>query len=839
MPHPRIRHDYVYVSRRLLRDVYDMAGGGRGLSLERVQAKGHVNVLAAGVEGSADFGRPAAAVDNPYSLAEFALRALKDRIDPLAGARRHRYVRAVLPLTWLSLPVLYMPEPVAWMFANFTDDRAGETFVGLCGSVANYRHRVPAEAPAPNAVQWYPSSPEGLRAIVEAMVARREQDALRDLTRAAPAIEDVVAMATRLSWGERPSAHTLGSDTVEVLAQVFVAERGVVSRWTDRRIDTLVLGAPLWVRTAESKPAPIDLGRPDRGRLPVIGRWLHGRPVLTPTPAELPAIEPAPAEPEGAGRDEVEQLARRLRESRGRAPPDARAIAETIGTRAQDPDELALDLRDVDLAAVEWPRQAQLEHVDLTGANLAGSRLVGARLRDAVLRGAVLKDADLTGADLSDADLTGADLRGAVLDGASLAGAIVQGTEIAGASLEGADLAGIRFLGEELPRPGRFLRELLTDDEAGVRFLRREALEWAGIWAARRAAGMPLGPEVVDLVQRRSGELVLRDSLRPDARLEPIYLCVEHGPGLWIEDRLVLEICGVREDRPAPHGLVPLLERVWPVAPDPLAADRFDRALLDFAADTWSEMVERLSAHLDPGLIELSCRVHSAFGYSALAVSSALREFARSHATLTGLWLGLLGSERAVEWAANDDEVARWLDRPLHRIATDVLAEARRQSDDAVEGTPAPQDGGALLAYCRLADRDGGFGGGGRRFWLPGAAARFAADLDFSRVRGGGPLWTLADQCLWDLQWTPSTSESHRALLIAYLRDPENGFLGCALAEREPLPGETDLSQLLEPAQRGFRTLVWHVSAEMAGALVRGEVSLYELGRQQRSRRPS
>jgi len=78
------------------------------------------------------------------------------------------------------------------------------------------------------------------------------------------------------------------------------------------------------------------------------------------------------------------------------------------------------DLRGADLTGATMDR-AKLRFADLSNANLTEARLdranfEGALLRDANLSGADLRRADFRGADLNYADLTSANLRGAMYD---------------------------------------------------------------------------------------------------------------------------------------------------------------------------------------------------------------------------------------------------------------------------------------------------------------------------------------------------------------------------------------------------------------------------------------
>jgi len=83
---------------------------------------------------------------------------------------------------------------------------------------------------------------------------------------------------------------------------------------------------------------------------------------------------------------------------------------------------------------------AQLQRLDLNGANLSGSLLRGANFAEATLRGANLSDANLTQAglglcNLTEANLARANLKGAFLDWAVLSSVLIDGADLTGAYL--------------------------------------------------------------------------------------------------------------------------------------------------------------------------------------------------------------------------------------------------------------------------------------------------------------------------------------------------------------------------------------------------------------------
>lgn len=105
-----------------------------------------------------------------------------------------------------------------------------------------------------------------------------------------------------------------------------------------------------------------------------------------------------------------------------------------------------LDLSGADLF------NGHFQEAKLSGANLNNARLIfailhGADLSNANLRGADLRSADLTGANLTQADLRGADLREAILRDANLSGVDLSETILLSANLYGADLTQANLSG--------------------------------------------------------------------------------------------------------------------------------------------------------------------------------------------------------------------------------------------------------------------------------------------------------------------------------------------------------------------------------------------------------
>jgi hypothetical protein len=130
-----------------------------------------------------------------------------------------------------------------------------------------------------------------------------------------------------------------------------------------------------------------------------------------------------------------------------------RGVAEWNQWRAANLGEL-IDLSGADLSRSSVVRPgnsdpylfgADLEEVNLSGANLRSAELIGARLFDANLSDADLVDANLFGTTLSRADLSGAKLRGA-----KLSRSVLELTNLRCADLSGANLVEAHFLWADL-----------------------------------------------------------------------------------------------------------------------------------------------------------------------------------------------------------------------------------------------------------------------------------------------------------------------------------------------------------------------------------------------------
>jgi uncharacterized protein YjbI with pentapeptide repeats len=97
-------------------------------------------------------------------------------------------------------------------------------------------------------------------------------------------------------------------------------------------------------------------------------------------------------------------------------------------------------------------REATLNTVDFSGADMHNVRARAAKLRDAVLVGANLRSAELEGADLRGADLTNARMDRANLRIADLSGAILFEVKLDRANFEGALLRDANLARSDLRR---------------------------------------------------------------------------------------------------------------------------------------------------------------------------------------------------------------------------------------------------------------------------------------------------------------------------------------------------------------------------------------------------
>lgn len=126
----------------------------------------------------------------------------------------------------------------------------------------------------------------------------------------------------------------------------------------------------------------------------------------------------------------------------------------------------------------------KLDHVSLSGANLADSDLSKSSLRRSHLEGASLRNANLAESDLQGAHLDHADLTGAVLRNADLTEADLRGADLGrAATTEGAKLAGAKGVPPERA-------EQAADDQVMSVGWAEDADEWGALDPLRLAPVM-------------------------------------------------------------------------------------------------------------------------------------------------------------------------------------------------------------------------------------------------------------------------------------------------------------------------------------------------------------
>lgn len=253
--------DYIYVSRRLAREIIDQDTAARRTK--------RLNKVTAGIPGtgmSAEFAAREVDLDNPFELARRATEAVVDLTGSLQSPGP--YVRATLDCTWDAIPVHMgwdddVNVKVAGFFADVKVVDLGGVFFGLFGSASNFLGRVPTEYRG----EWMPSDALGLYRILDhtsepedpTVEAELVDDDLR------LGAEDIVRQTVTLFEHARP---LYGRGTVEVLAKCYVTEPDIDLSWNGNvlkngdngRYGLAILGAPIWVATPEPYSDPYLAG---------------------------------------------------------------------------------------------------------------------------------------------------------------------------------------------------------------------------------------------------------------------------------------------------------------------------------------------------------------------------------------------------------------------------------------------------------------------------------------------------------------------------------------------------------------------------------------------------
>jgi hypothetical protein len=196
---------------------------------------------------------------------------------------------------------------------------------------------------------------------------------------------------------------------------------------------------------------------------------------------------------------------------RDRVTPDGRAAPAT-GSPASDPAATPADRQrqkhdqawQVINAAqgkggsggrIEALQDLNLDHVPLTGVNVAGAflqgiQLQGANLSRAELEGTDLRDANLQGSDLEYANLKSANLRQSNLSGCRLEGADLEDADLVNADLREANLRGAKFNNADLRNAnlqGILWQNIQNIEKANIHGVRNPP-EGFGAWAIQHKA---------------------------------------------------------------------------------------------------------------------------------------------------------------------------------------------------------------------------------------------------------------------------------------------------------------------------------------------------------------
>lgn len=253
---------YHYVSNRLCNEIVQMAQ----TSSRKVQRSVDIGIRSpVGPYIGVTSTSTQESASNRYYLAERAWRIL-DRaglISSLTETNEDLFVCAELPLTLTSLPIMGLQDPVAWMYSSYPDIDAGNTFVSLCGSIDNYIGFAPGEDGTRRG--WHPSSSPGLHAIIEKLSQENEGAGKWARLMEEPGRGEFYYLLSALS--ELPRAHVIYQGFVQVLAKVMFADKNIKigknkPYGAHGHFDTVIVGAPLWVRSATAKPLGPD------GRMP-------------------------------------------------------------------------------------------------------------------------------------------------------------------------------------------------------------------------------------------------------------------------------------------------------------------------------------------------------------------------------------------------------------------------------------------------------------------------------------------------------------------------------------------------------------------------------------------
>lgn len=234
--------DFTYISKRLVKEIVQQRESRRGRLLKHFEIR--LPIVSMSFESKyVDY-------DNEFELVQRATEIVSDHTGTLLFPGQ--YVRAELGLCQGSLKVLFGWEKqqrveIAAMKACCTIDENRSTFVGLFGSMSNYRY----QRPKTEDYREIASDAAGLYRILhettESEDPKVERRRIKDESNVVPGGH--VDTAMRFLLGRRYS----GSPEMrcDVLLKVFYSSDGPFE-YDNQYFDQVLIGAPIWVATCET-----------------------------------------------------------------------------------------------------------------------------------------------------------------------------------------------------------------------------------------------------------------------------------------------------------------------------------------------------------------------------------------------------------------------------------------------------------------------------------------------------------------------------------------------------------------------------------------------------------
>ncbi|WIM97586.1 hypothetical protein ACTOB_001119 [Actinoplanes oblitus] len=232
--HPR---SYIYLSRRLLRELHQRAEAQKGGVEFSVTAK---------VPGLDARGERRKLENNDYWLARQVTAAIRDNTGTLLHPGT--YVRARMEVTWAEVPFLEGGHRVAWL-SCFTDTEEGPVFAALCGSLRNFEGYASDDDYKARG-GWYPSAPVGMAKLVSSFSRGNEDINGAIAWSEEEDIEKAVTTAMTI-YTTLGRSHIAGRAELEVLFQVF--GRIDYPEGSDQG-RAAMLGTPIWAATCPPLP---------------------------------------------------------------------------------------------------------------------------------------------------------------------------------------------------------------------------------------------------------------------------------------------------------------------------------------------------------------------------------------------------------------------------------------------------------------------------------------------------------------------------------------------------------------------------------------------------------